>query len=307
VVSRPHTTLVLLAAVAILTGACGASTGIRDEGFQRPAEQLAALGPPVTRAPVFFVRYGGVVERRRRMLGKDSGPKEAIESLLAGLTPREQAGQYATAIPAGTQLLSLSLDSPTGTATVDLFGPQQLLEPGAAIQRQLLLTQIVATLTAFPAITTVSVQYDGLPVTLYVGQGPVGSELLKQPLPYADTTQCDAPPRTRVASGPALTVTTPTSGAAASGAIAFAGATSLDRGAIIVQLVTDGLTVRALTGGLYNEPQPDGSTAPCRRFSGRLVVPFGITGPATLVVSINRGPATAPSRLVRVTRPVILQ
>jgi germination protein M len=94
---------------------------------------------------VYFLRDGHVgLTRRNAILGAKVGTA-AVEQLLAGPTSTDRGAGLTTAIPAGTRLERLSIDS--GTANVEL---SRELSPAAA-------AQVVYTLTQFPTVRRVSI------------------------------------------------------------------------------------------------------------------------------------------------------
>jgi hypothetical protein len=94
---------------------------------------------------VYFLRDGKVgPTRRNSLLGAKVGT-DAVEQLLAGPTSTDHRAGLTTAIPAGTRLERLSIDS--GTASVELS--RGLSPPAEA--------QVVYTLTQFPTVRRVSI------------------------------------------------------------------------------------------------------------------------------------------------------
>jgi germination protein M len=74
-----------------------------------------------------------------------------------------------TAIPAGTQLLGISIDG--GVATVDLTSEYQSGESSHSMQVRL--GQVVYTLTQFPTVQSVRFRLDGAPVNVLSSEGIV--------------------------------------------------------------------------------------------------------------------------------------
>jgi N-acetylneuraminic acid mutarotase len=93
----------------------------------------------------------------------------AVESLLAGPTAAERAAGIASAVPAGTRLLGVSIDR--GVATVDLTSEYQA--GGGALSMRVRLGQVVYTLTQFPTVQTVRFELDGTPVNVFSSAGIV--------------------------------------------------------------------------------------------------------------------------------------
>jgi germination protein M len=89
--------------------------------------------------------------------------KSAITELLKGPTDKEAEIGLDTAIPDGTKLNSINLDSETKVATIDLSTKFGNGEPDT-IQAEI--AQVVYTLTQFPTIEKVSFQIDGQDVDI---------------------------------------------------------------------------------------------------------------------------------------------
>ncbi len=104
----------------------------------------------------------------------------AIRELLAGPNAREQAASPAlvTTIPAGTQLLGLSITD--RVATVDLSREYETGGGSASMFGRL--SQVVYTLTQFSTVDGVLFELDGQPVTIFGGEGLV----LDHPVGRAD-------------------------------------------------------------------------------------------------------------------------
>lgn len=96
----------------------------------------------------------------------------ALEALLAGPTPAEQAAGFASNIPADTLLLGL--DVADGLATVDLSGNYEA--GGGTLSMTARLAEVVFTLTQFPTVDRVAFRLDGQPVTVFSGEGLVLDE-----------------------------------------------------------------------------------------------------------------------------------
>lgn len=98
-------------------------------------------------------------------------PRAAVLSLLAGPTDaeRETVPAISTAIPAGVDLLGLTIDG--GTATVDLGATFD--DGGGSASMFARLGQLVYTLTRFRAVDEVALHLDGQPVEVFSGEGLV--------------------------------------------------------------------------------------------------------------------------------------
>ena len=95
-----------------------------------------------------------------------------MESLLAGPTPREQAAAVGSQIPAGTQLLGLTVDD--GVATVDLTS--EFESGGGSASMNMRIAQVVYTLTQFPTVKGVLFELDGQRVDVLGGEGVIVDE-----------------------------------------------------------------------------------------------------------------------------------
>jgi hypothetical protein len=93
----------------------------------------------------------------------------AMTAVLAGPNDAEQKASISTTIPAGTQLLDLTVKS--GVATVDLSREFESGGGSASVLGRL--AQVVYTLTQFPTIKSVVFEVEGQPVTTFSGQGVV--------------------------------------------------------------------------------------------------------------------------------------
>jgi hypothetical protein len=167
--------LVIVAAVVIVAGAallaaCGGSTGgatteptatsaSTSPGASEPAASPSASPAATTTLRLYFLREGklGVAERQ---VPRTTMPATAsLEALLAGPQGGEPDAGLHSVIPAGTQLLDLSIES--GVAHVDLsdeFAAEDSEE--AAAQRT---AEVVYTLTRFPAVRRVALTVGGEP------------------------------------------------------------------------------------------------------------------------------------------------
>ena len=90
----------------------------------------------------------------------------ALRSLLAGPTPAAAAAGLASAIPAGTQLRSVTITGAVATADLDAT----FLEAGGS-GIAMRLAEVVFTLTQFPTVRSVQVETDGRPVDAPPGAG----------------------------------------------------------------------------------------------------------------------------------------
>jgi spore germination protein GerM/N-acetylneuraminic acid mutarotase len=118
---------------------------------------------------VWFVRGEQLVPTLRTHGATPRVATAALGALLAGPTRTERASGIATAIPAGTRPLGISIRR--GVATVDLTSEYQ--SGGGSFSMQVRLGQVVYTLTQFPTVKAVRFQLDGAPVNVFSSEGIV--------------------------------------------------------------------------------------------------------------------------------------
>lgn len=139
-----------------------------------PATSTTAPAGP-TQVSVYFLRTDTLAAAHRTVPATPQIGAAAVTALLAGPTAAERAAGLATAIPAGTRFLGLSITA--GTATVDLSS--QYESGGGSLSMSARLAQVVFTLTQFPTVGQVQFELDGRPVQVFGGEGlildhPVG-------------------------------------------------------------------------------------------------------------------------------------
>ncbi len=100
----------------------------------------------------------GLVATLRQVPGTKAVATAALNALLAGTTALETKNSISTAVPAGTQLLGLSIAG--GVATVNLSS--EFAAGGDATAVQTRTGQVVYTLTQFPTVKSVAVQVEGV-------------------------------------------------------------------------------------------------------------------------------------------------
>jgi hypothetical protein len=118
---------------------------------------------------VWFTRDESLFMVKRSVASTPRIGTAALESLLAGPGPREQAAAVGSQIPAGTQLLGLSVED--GVATVDLTS--EFESGGGSASMNMRIAQIVYTLTQFPTVKGVLFELDGQRVDVLGGEGVV--------------------------------------------------------------------------------------------------------------------------------------
>jgi germination protein M len=159
-----------------------------------PQPASAAQPSPATSAPAMSAAAGTMVVRAYFFLGGRAGedpslvpvlrtvPRSsavataAMRVLLAGPSALERVAspRISTAIPAGTRLLGVRISG--SIATVNLSSTYE--SGGGSFSVFGRLAQVVYTLTQFPTVTSVRFQLNGVPVTVFSGEGVV----LKGPL-----------------------------------------------------------------------------------------------------------------------------
>ena len=154
-----------------------------------PPAATATAGTTIVRAYFFlgsFIDNAGLVPVLREVPETKAVGAAAMRALLAGPKRRELGGPPAmyTAIPEGTRFLGLEIED--GIATVNL---SREFESGGGSDSMLgRLAQVVYTLTQFPTVTGVRFELDGVPVTVFSGEGvvldaPVGRADYRDQLP----------------------------------------------------------------------------------------------------------------------------
>jgi spore germination protein GerM len=93
----------------------------------------------------------------------------AMNALVAGPTAAERDGGISSAVPAGTQLLGISIEN--GIATVDLSSEFESGGGSASVLTRL--GQVVYTLTQFPTVDSVVFRVEGRTVTVFGGEGVI--------------------------------------------------------------------------------------------------------------------------------------
>jgi germination protein M len=200
--------------VALLAGACGASTGDLGGVATPPPSAVPSIelpsseptpgespgpsaGPVSTpgqtsepaaetltvRAYFFlgsFVDNAGLVPVLREIPKTQAVGAAAMAALLAGPNDDELGARPAmyTTIPDGTRFLGLRIDA--GVATVNLSKEFESGGGSASVLGRL--AQVVYTLTQFPTVKSVRFELDGQAVTVFSGEGVV----LDEPVGRAD-------------------------------------------------------------------------------------------------------------------------
>ena len=137
-----------------------------------PSPSPTPVGTMIVRA-YFYLGGGqgtaGLVGVLREVPESKGVATAAMNALLAGPTASESAGRISSAIPAGSQLLGISIAS--GVATVDLSS--EFESGGGSLSVLTRLGQVVYTLTQFPTVDSVLFRIEGKTVTVFGGEGVI--------------------------------------------------------------------------------------------------------------------------------------
>ena len=136
-------------------------SGSVETGSPQPSTAPSAeTGTSIVRT-YFWLAGGagsaGLVATLHEVPGTKAVATAAVKSLLSGPTPMESQRGITSRVPAGTQLLGLTVDN--GVATVDLSS--EFDGGGGADAVQTRLAQVVYTLTQFPSVKGVSIRIEG--------------------------------------------------------------------------------------------------------------------------------------------------
>jgi germination protein M len=195
---HPIVLLLLGALLLALTPACGS-----DDEPASTTTSGADSTTTTTEEPVlsvvrsYFLRDEKVGPVAREAVGEAVG-RGAMEGLLQGPTDAEQELGFSTTVPAGTELLGLSIVDEV--ATVDLT--EEFATGGGSLSMTGRVAQVVYTLTQFPTVSGVLFEIEGEPVTSLGGEGVEIGEpqtradwealtpaiLVESPLPFDDVT-----------------------------------------------------------------------------------------------------------------------
>jgi hypothetical protein len=173
------TRIAALVCTCLLAAGCGGSGAVVVGSGQKPQVPPidsvvtvssgggSAPAPVTTHTParmgveVWLVRGAKLWPVRRGVAASKAVIGSAVRSLLTTPTRAETRSGAGTAVPAGTQLLGISLHG--GVATVDLTS--DFTAAGGATSERLRLAQLTYTVTQFPGVRGVTLHLDGAPVT----------------------------------------------------------------------------------------------------------------------------------------------
>jgi hypothetical protein len=185
--SRTFFLIAALGLFALLLAACGgeepapappAGPPQTTTGATETEPPATETEPPVTETEppaetltlsVYFLRGEKIGVAHRQVPQTQEVARAAMEELLAGPTPEEEAAGLHSEIPEGTELLDIALAD--GVATVDLSGPYD--DGGGSLTMFARLAQVVFTLTQFPTVEGVVFRLDGEPVEVFSSEGIV--------------------------------------------------------------------------------------------------------------------------------------
>jgi len=163
----------------------GAVTPSPDPAGTPEPSATAAVETTTVRAYFFLLSSthdAGLAPVLREIPKTQAVATAAMNALLAGPNESELAAEpgMSTTIPSGTRLLGLSVGD--GIATVNLSREFESGGGSASVFGRL--AQVVYTLTQFPTVQSVLFQLDGVPATVFSGEGVI----LDHPVGRADYT-----------------------------------------------------------------------------------------------------------------------
>jgi germination protein M len=152
----------------------GASPDASESPSPSEIPSASPAGTTIVRAYFFLAGpqgSSGIVPVLRETPATKGVATAAMTALLAGPSPKEAAATPAisTTVPAGTQLLGLSITN--GVATVDLSSEFETGGGSASVLGRL--GQVVYTLTQFPSVKSVLFEVEGREVHAFGGEGAV--------------------------------------------------------------------------------------------------------------------------------------
>jgi hypothetical protein len=158
--------LVIAASVLTATGGGGAASSPAVGGRTANAEERGV------RTTIYFLTDGATapIGVRRTIARKSPYARQALEALLVGPTAAEREEGITSAIPPGTELLSLRFEVRGGEATVDLSG---LPADAGTLTRVRAISQITRTLVGLSGIQQVWLRADGKPFGLWMMDGSI--------------------------------------------------------------------------------------------------------------------------------------
>lgn len=235
-----------------------------------PAEATATTAAPTATATgsaetltlaVYFIRDEKVALAHRTVPHTLQVAAAAMQALLAGPTPDEQAAGMSSSVPAGTRYLGVAIGDDK-VATVDLSGEYE--SGGGSFSMASRLAQVVYTLTQFPTIEKVAFSLDGQPVEVFGGEGIV----MDHPVGRADYEEWT----------PAIFVDTVAIGDRISSPVRLAGTANVFEATFAAQIL-------AADGSVAVEEVVTATSGTGTRGAFDVSIPFDLpAGPATVVV-----------------------
>ena len=163
---------------SVVLGSPDVTPGTSPDNSESPSPSegpsASPAGTTIVRAYFFLAGpqgSAGIVPVLREIPATTGVAKAAMTALLAGPNGKEAAATpgISTTIPAGTQLLGLSINN--GVATVDLSREFESGGGSASVLGRL--GQVVYTLTQFPSVKSVLFEVEGREVHAFGGEGAV--------------------------------------------------------------------------------------------------------------------------------------
>ena len=210
---------------------------------------------------VYFTRDEKMAAAHRVIPKTQQTGQAAMQALLEGPTAAESAAGLVGAIPEGTRFLGLSITN--GVATVNLS--KEYESGGGSLSMSMRLAQVVYTLTQFPTVTKVNFQLEGVPVSVFGGEGIV----LDHPVGRADYEDM----------APAILVESPTVGDTASSPLHITGSANTFEATFIADVLDS-------SGAVIGEKVVTATSGSGTRGTFDVAVPYtvGQAGDGTLVV-----------------------
>jgi hypothetical protein len=155
----------------------GTTSGTEAAGSEKEESATVTVPPPDSGSEasatvtyqVWFTKGESLHVVKRTQAATRRVGTAAIEALLEGPESFEADGGVGTAVPAGTQLLRLSIEDEI--ASVDLTS--EFESGGGSLSMTMRLAQVVCTLDQFPTVKGVRFELDGEPVDVFSGEGIV--------------------------------------------------------------------------------------------------------------------------------------
>jgi sporulation and spore germination protein/immunoglobulin-like protein involved in spore germination len=183
--------IVLAAALGLLAASCGVGQGAESAGpvptaepggstsgtttesgsqtVPPPSAGTSTQPPDVVTYQVWFTRGESLYPVTRTENATPRVGTAALEALLEMPDTAEQGAGVGSQVPAGTQVLGLTIDN--GIATVDLTS--EFESGGGSASMNMRIAQIVYTLTQFPTVKGVLFELDGRSVDVLGGEGVI--------------------------------------------------------------------------------------------------------------------------------------